>query len=379
MKAIIKRSDLQGALKSALALHSEGGFLFEPNFFIALRKTADGELTVDLNDNTSQMAIRFPAELLDWPMGAGTCIPKKEGMNFLQFGNSEQLTVQPSDQDVALQSGKSKMTIKTIPLDKFNTLDYVPTSGFLEVSGKTLRSALEFTVRCFANTKDPKAVYLETDTDGNTQIYSTDDKGLSHAYLTDVQPSLESYQLKHAIAHQTANFMAKFLKDMPGDTPVRIYPDTGFLSFVSDDWVFRTQLLIAKTVSWRQLVHANGVSVCSADTEQFNDAIGESMSIIDNKMDDKNKTFKMDIGDEVVCYHHCEKGLAKGVFDAKVQNFAQFHLSASYAQDCLSGFIKSGASTVEVEQLGLINSGLVRMVNRDVPMKPSFTISQIRH
>lgn len=375
MKAIIKRADLQGALKSALALHSEGGFLFEPGYFIALRKTGAGELTVDLNDNISQMAIRFPAELSGWPMDAGTCIPKKEGKNFLQFGSSEWLVVQPSDNDVVLQSGKSRMSIKTIPLEKFNLLNYVPSSGFLEVPSAILRSILEFTVGCFVSAKsgDQLPVYLETDTDGSTQIMCSDGLRLSHAYLTDVQLSLESHQLKHAIAIRTANFIAKFLKDMPGDALVRIYGDEGYLSFVSGDWTFRTQILAADSLPWRRVVHADGVSTCSADAEQFNDAIGEAMSIADTRPG----VVKIDMGKaEVICSNHSEKGLAKGVFDANVETFVQFNLSADSAQNYLSGLLKVGGTTVEVEQVGLKSPNLVRMINRTVPMTPSITTAQ---
>ncbi len=376
MKAIIKRADLQGALKSALALHSEGGFLFDQGHFIALRKTGSAELTVDLNDNTSQMAIRFPAELSDWPMDAGTCIPKKEGKNFLQFGNSEQLTVQPSANDVALQSGKSRMSIKTIPLDKFNLLDYVPSSGFLEVPSANLRSILEFTVGCFASAKNGEQlpVLLETDTDGSTQVVCTDKKRVSHAYLTDVQMSLDAHQLKHSIAIRTATFLAKFLKDMPGETPVRIYGDECFLSFTSEDWTFRTQLLAADAIPWRRVVHADGLSVCSANTEQFNDAIGEAMSISDTLPG----VIKIDLGkEEIVCSNQSEKGIAKGVFDAKVDTLAQFSLPADTPQNYLSGLLKAGGTTVEVEQIGRSTDGLVRMVNRTVPMKPSVITSQI--
>uniref|UniRef100_E6QVX3 DNA polymerase III subunit beta n=1 Tax=mine drainage metagenome TaxID=410659 RepID=E6QVX3_9ZZZZ len=375
MKAIIKRADLQGALKSALALHSDGGFLFEPGYFIALRKTGAGELTVDLNDNTSQMAIRIPAELSDWPMNVGTCIPKKEGKNFLQFGSSEWLAVQPSDNDVVLQSGKSRMSIKTIPLEKFNLLDYVPSSGFLEVPSANLRSILEFTVGCFASAKNGEQlpVHLETDTDGSTQIMCSDGVRLSHAYLTDVQSSLEAHQLKHAIAIRTATFLAKFLKDMPGETPVRIYGDKGFLIFTSEDWSFRTQVLAADALPWQRVVHADGLSACSANTEQFNDAIGEAMSISDTRPG----VVKIDMGkEEIVCSNHSEKGLAKGVFDAKVDIFVQFNLSADSAQNYLSGLLKAGGATVEVEQIGLKTPGLVRMVNRTVPMKPSITTAQ---
>jgi alkylated DNA nucleotide flippase Atl1 len=375
MKAIIKRADLQGALKSALALHSEGGFLFEPGYFIAMRKTGAAELTVDLNDNTSQMAIRIPAELSDWPMDAGTCIPKKEGKNFLQFGNSEWLTVQPSTNDVALQSGKSRMSIKTIPLDKFNLLDYVPSSEFLEVPSANLRSILEFTVGCFASAKNGEQlpVHLETDADGSTQVMCSDGVRISHAYLTDVQMSLEAHQLKHTIAIRTANFLAKFLKDMPGETPVRVYGDEGFLSFTSEDWSFRTQVLAADALPWQRVVHADGVSACSANPEQFNDAIGEAMSISDTRPG----VVKIDMGkEEIVCSNHSGKGLAKGVFDAKVETFVQFNLSADSAQNYLSGLLKAGGATVEVEQIGLKTPGLVRLVNRTVPMKPSITTAQ---
>ncbi len=375
MKAIIKRSDLQGALKSALALHNEGGFLFEQGYFIAMRKTGVAELTVDLNDNTSQMAIRFPAELTDWPMNAGTCIPKKEGKNFLQFGSNDWLTVQPSTNDVMLQSGKSRMTIKTIPMDKFNVLDYVPTSGFLEVPNANLRSILEFTAGCFASSRssDQLAVHLETDADGSTQIMCSDGVRLSHAYLTDVQLSLESHLLKHAIAIRTANFLAKFLKDMPDEATVRIHGDDGFLNFVSEDWTFRTQILAADVLPWRRVVHADGIATCSADAERFSDAVGEAMSIADIRPG----VVKIDMGkDEVVCSNHSEKGLAKGVFDAKVEAAVQFNLSADSAQNYLSGLLKAGGLTVDVEQIGLKNPGLVRMVNRTVPMKPSITTAQ---
>lgn len=375
MKAIIKRSDLQGALKSALALHNEGGFLFEQGYFIALRKTGNAELTVELNDNTSQMAIRFPAELVDWPMDAGTCIPKKEGKNFLQFGSNEWLTVQPSTNDVMLQSGKSRMTIKTIPMEKFNLLDYVPTSGFLEVPSVTLQSILEFTAGCFANSRnsDQLAVHLETDADGSTQIICSDGVRLSHAYLTDVQLSLEAHQLKHAIAIRTANFLAKFLKDMPDETTVRIHGDEGFLNFVSGDWTFRTQILAADRLPWRMVVHTDGITTCSADAEQFNDAVGEAMSIADVRPG----VVKIDMSaNEVVCSNHSEKGLAKGVFDARVETNAQFNLSADSAQNYLSGLLKAGGVTVDVEQIGQKTPGLVRMVNRTVPMKPSITTAQ---
>lgn len=378
MKAIIKRSDLQGTLKSALALHSEGGFQFKPVYFIALRRTGAAELTVDLNDNTSQMAIRIPAELSDWPMDAGTCIPKKEGKDFLQFGNSEWLTVQPSTNDVALQSGKSRMLIKTIPLDNFNILDYVPTSGFLEVPSVNLRSILEFTVGCFTSAKDGDQlpVYLETDTEGSTQVICSDGMRLSHAYFTDVQSSLESHQLKHAIANRTANFIAKFLKYMPGDAPVRIYGDEVSLSFISEDWTFRTQVLAAEVIPWRRVVHANGVSVCSANAEQFIDAIGEAMSIADTRPG-RPDVVKIEMGKkEVVCSNHSEKGLAKGVFDADVETFVQFNLSADSVQDYLSGLLKVGGTTVEVEQVGQNTPGHVRMVNRTMPMKPSIFTSQ---
>lgn len=376
MKAIIKRADLQGALKSALALHSEGGFLFEPGYFIALRKTGTAELTVYLNDNTSQMAIRFPAELSDWPMEAGTCIPKKEAKNFLQFGNSEQLTVQASTDEVALQSGKSRMSIKTIPLERFNLLDYIPySSEFIEVSSASLRSIFEFTVGCFASAKNGEhlPVHLETDADGSTQVMCSDGVRLSHAYLADVQLSLGAHHLKHAIAIRTATFLAKFLKDMPGETPVRIYGEEGFLSFASEDWSFRTQVLAVDDLPWQRVVHADGLPVCSADTEQFKDAIGEAMAISDTRPG----VVKIDMGkEEIVCSNHSEKGLAKGVFEAKVDNFAQFNLSADSAQNYLSGLLKAGGTTVEVEQIGLKTPGLVRMINRTVPMKPSITTAQ---
>ncbi|EGQ61682.1 hypothetical protein GGI1_08189, partial [Acidithiobacillus sp. GGI-221] len=80
---------------------------------------------------------------------------------------------------------------------------------------------------------------------------------------------------------------------------------------------------------------------------------------------------KIDMGKaEVVCSNHSEKGLAKGVFDANVEAFVQFNLSADSAQNYLSGLLKAGGTTVEVEQVGLKTPSLVRMVNRTVPMKP---------
>ncbi|WP_163057099.1 hypothetical protein [Acidithiobacillus ferrooxidans] len=379
MKAIIKRSDLQGALKSALALHGEDANLFEPSNYIALRKTGNTELTVDLNDATSQMAVRFPAEFTDWPIGEGVCVPKKTGLGFLQYGDSELLTVQPLKNEVELCAGKSRMVVKTIPMDGFSILESIPNDRFIEVPCSDLQATLAFTVGCFATAaKGSTTVHLMTDDEGANQVVCCDGMRFSHAYLSNAQPSIDGgARFNHCVVLRMAQFLSKFLKEIDSQS-VRLHGDDLSLYFLSESWAFRTQLFSSPTPPWKSLVHAAGSPYFTADIKAFDNAANAANAIYETKNGTTNRVLLSSDQNQVEYSSGSERGVVKGAFEASTNTAHKTLLSRAFIHDGLTGFKAVGCEKVEVQRVGEHSGANVRFIDTHTAMRPSLVVAQIR-
>ena len=378
MKCTVQQTALKGVLTNALALHKEPGVGLSQEYFAALRRSGDGELTINIIDAPTHMEVNLPAAFEDWDMDAGFCIPKAEVQKFISFGNDKEVVIAHEKGAVTVQCDRSRLRTRSISLDSFAMMRDVMAKSIIHTTVLYMKSAFEFTVGCIpASGKNGQriTVFLVGEA-GETvmHVVSSDQTRLSH-----VEFHLEerlSDKVVVAMPIQSAQFLAKFMKSVPDDEVVEITADENAFRMRGSDWVFQSQLEQSAVMPWERYINAKSEAIIELQTSSAKRAVSEAATVADEGRFGAI-TFRTENG-AVCCSAEGERGAVDSVAEGHTYMEDEFCLSADGVKGFLSALEKNGVDTASIDKINSASSDAPILFSSNAINRPRLVMAQRR-